>query len=1345
MSAISFEKHLPRLFLEQLDRHDEAKPFTLRLPAAVMMTDVSGFSALALELTREGAHGVEKLRGILDDYFGSLGAVVARHGGDISTFAGDAVIAVWPAHGDMPAAARLAAQCALGIQQEARGWSRGRHLNLTQRIAVACGEILICKLGGVNRKWLNVFAGQPVVDAGRACDVTTPGEVLLTPAVRDHLRADAATSVRDDGYARLDRLDGSVPAGVSSAERPPSALEPDRLASYLPDVLVRRAKSGQDEWLEEFRVVTAMFVKLDNIDFTRAEGPDALQGLTCAIQDVVHRYGGAMPYVQMDDKGLNFVIAFGIPTAAYEDDAVRALTAGLGVQNALRQLGVRPSIGIATGILFCGECGAQQRRQYSMIGPAINFAARLAGASTDDLLSDEDTAKAAGDKLSFTVAHNVRPKHADATVLALRPLKREKAPDTGRFGAMVGRADELQRLVGLLERAREGNAARLLISGEPGIGKSRLLRELRDAALSRGMGAVEGDARSIEANTPYFVWREGLAQLLARLARPGEAGRETLRRHFHGEPQLLQWAPLLNDILPLAIEETGLTNEIRGAARASSIHALLLALFKRACADAPMLLIIDDLQWIDALSAQALTMLAERLPELSLVVGSRPPEEGSGTAATEFCQSVALQKLSLGALNQAQTAEVIGHLCGLASVPDELSQLIQRRSDGNPFYIQQLTLELRESGHIEIVGGRCNLRKDIAERVANALPGTLRGVITSRVDRLGDDEQLVLKVASVFGRVFSEAGLSAIYPIAQQGKRIVEVLLGLLGSNLLTRETADGEPGYAFAHALVQEAVYELLPMAQRKRQHGRIADWLEEQHGDAIAGFFGVLANHCMLAEEFPRALNHLEGGALTAIRHSSYREAISNIEKAQRVASERQLDPDPLRRARWHTLLGDSHHELSEYKQAEQHYFTVLALLQRPFATGQLSQIGGVLANLARLMAAPAATPSAASTDAAAGGAPCLIAHAYSRLGEICYHKNKPLTLLQLTLMSFHAASKSKSIPEMSAAHGALAIAFGQAGLAGAARRYAQRAIDLAEARPSDVNAVAYAHLLAMVYASSRCDWPLLDASGSRAEALYSDLGDAFRIASAQALQLTGAIQRGQYQRAQAILDKMAPTIASGADARVAGWALDSKLQMAIACGQVARADIEARMSAAANVESLVDRLMSCGTVASAWLRLGETEQAMKSAAQGVELLLGQTPVAGAGYIYGPLGIVEALLAGWALQAPGAGPHALKTGRACAMLNTYTQQVPSTRPRGYFLLARHAELKGSKRQATSLWRKAAAAAQAQSMPYDQAAALLALGQRLPAGNPELAQAREIFASLRVPEPAIFQPTGST
>jgi class 3 adenylate cyclase len=417
----------------------------------------------------------------------------------------------------MQVATRLAAQCALNIQEEARGWLKDRRLNLTQRIAISCGEVLISKLGGANGKWLNVFAGQPIVDAGRACDVTTPGEVLLTREVWAQLENDASGAAFKDGYSRLDRLTTIAPP--DAAENPATSLGPTRLAAYIPDVLVRRAKSGHDEWLEEFRVVTVMFVKVENIDFTSPHGPEQLQAMTCAIQEVVQRYGGALPHVLMDDKGLNFLIAFGIPTAAYEDDAARALTAGLEIQRALRNIGMHPSIGVATGILYCGECGAEQRRQYSMIGPAINFASRLAGAAPDDLLSDEETAKAAGDKLSFTIAHNVRPKHAGATVLAFRPEWREKAPASGRVNAIVGRTIELQLLVSALERAREGEGARLLITGEPGIGKSRLLRELRAAAESLGMGVVGGDAQSLERKHAVFRLARG-AQNIAGAARP---------------------------------------------------------------------------------------------------------------------------------------------------------------------------------------------------------------------------------------------------------------------------------------------------------------------------------------------------------------------------------------------------------------------------------------------------------------------------------------------------------------------------------------------------------------------------------------------------------------------------------------------------------------------------------------------------------------------------------------------------------------------------------------------------------------------------------------------------------
>jgi tetratricopeptide (TPR) repeat protein len=341
----------------------------------------------------------------------------------------------------------------------------------------------------------------------------------------------------------------------------------------------------------------------------------------------------------------------------------------------------------------------------------------------------------------------------------------------------------------------------------------------------------------------------------------------------------------------------------------------------------------------------------------------------------------------------------------------------------------------------------------------------------------------------------------------------------------------------------------------------------------------------------------------------------------------------------------------------------------------------------------------------------------------------------VLHLTLLSVDQAQRDKAISELCAGYGALAVAFAQAGLTGVAQRHMQRAIALAEAHPSEVNDIAYAHLLAMVYASSQCDWHVLDTSGPRAEMLYADLGDGFRRASAQVLGLVGDVQRGNYARATTTLEQMAPYVATDAPPRVVGWYYDSLLQRDIARGRVVRADVEARARTAEQVESLVDKLTSCGNTASAWLRLGETANALAAAERGLQLL-GNAPVAGAGYIYGPLGVVEALL------ACGDRVDAAQTARACKMLETYTRRVPSTRPRGYFLLAYYEELLGSLGKAMKLWRKAAASAAKMSMPYDRAAALLALGQRLPPGNPELKEALTIFRSLDVPIPDLFQPT---
>ena len=238
-------------------------------------------------------------------------------------------------------------------------------------------------------------------------------------------------------------------------------------------------------------------------------------------------------------------------------------------------------------------------------------------------------------------------------------------------------------------------------------------------------------------------------------------------------------------------------------------------------------------------------------------------------------------------------------------------------------------------------------------------------------------------MASEFGRVFSVAGLAAIFPVAGQVGRIGKLLVGLAGSNLVTREAGAGPDDYAFSHALVQEAIYDLLPLAQSKRQHRRIADWLEEQHAGLMAGYHGVLARHCMLADEFPRAVDHLEGGASTALRHSAYREAIQHIETAQRLADERRLAADALGRARWHSLLGDGRDELSEVGPARAAYLKTLELLDRAYAPGALARAGGILAQLGRQMLAGGRAP--APLPAAQAEASRLASHAHAQLSEI------------------------------------------------------------------------------------------------------------------------------------------------------------------------------------------------------------------------------------------------------------------------------------------------------------------------------------------------------------------------
>ena len=292
----------------------------------------------------------------------------------------------------------------------------------------------------------------------------------------------------------------------------------------------------------------------------------------------------------MDDKGINLILAYGLPLYHQEDDAARAVEAAIALGAALKAADFVAAIGVATGESFCGVCG-EQRKQYSIIGSPINRAARLMQDAHGEPLFDQATVDATAGHFEFeSGAHGLR-----------RPRRRLACSPRPSAGALVGRESELQTLVEHLAKLPLGEGGLVLIQGEAGVGKSRLLAELGVESALHGVEVVQGAATSLEQGTPYYFWRQPLRQLLGVSATAGavEMGEQLLLR-LQGELELTARAPLLSDVLPLQLPETELSQQATGLARVAAIHELLIHLLTQAATRRPSAVHSwRDLHWLD--------------------------------------------------------------------------------------------------------------------------------------------------------------------------------------------------------------------------------------------------------------------------------------------------------------------------------------------------------------------------------------------------------------------------------------------------------------------------------------------------------------------------------------------------------------------------------------------------------------------------------------------------------------------------------------------------------------------------------------------------------------------------
>ncbi|MGZ9234868.1 MAG: AAA family ATPase, partial [Anaerolineales bacterium] len=615
-------------------------PVAEEIQAAVLFADISGFTLLTEHLAERGPTGVETLARILNEYFGQLINIIHDFGGDVVKFAGDAVIAVWPIVPDLPGSdapvnvsradqwqwTMRAAECAIEVHKRLTNYEV-ENANLYLKLAISMGRLNTAHVGGVFNRWEFLLTGTPLVELGIANNLARAGEILVTPSawklIRNDCNAEPMEFELRDAIAQGGRLESlNKPSSIFSSPKKlviPEGAE-NSLRPYIPGAIINRLTAGQGSWIAELRRVTVLFINLPDLDQqTKLENA---QNIARLIQRSVYRYEGSINKINVDDKGITIVGALGLPPFSHEDDPARGLQAALMIRKELTKLNIRSFIGVTTGRIFCGSVGNESRREYTIIGNAVNLSARLMGVASklDELiekygipiLTDRVTYESAKEAVELEPIASQQVKGRAEPVEVFHPLEQKKSvirPKT----ELIGRQEEKTLIANALQELARGTPHQtIVLQGEAGIGKSRLFEDLVRQAETLDVNMFSGGGDPVEKSNPYHAWRPifnrilGIEELLGKTEFTEEVQinirNNVVTKLEKIDADLARYAPLVDVILPISIPDNELTTAMSGEIRGSNVRELLTRLLSFEAEQSPVLVVMEDLHWFDSAS-----------------------------------------------------------------------------------------------------------------------------------------------------------------------------------------------------------------------------------------------------------------------------------------------------------------------------------------------------------------------------------------------------------------------------------------------------------------------------------------------------------------------------------------------------------------------------------------------------------------------------------------------------------------------------------------------------------------------------------------------------------------------
>jgi class 3 adenylate cyclase len=639
----------------------------------------------------------------------------------------------------------------------------------------------------------------------------------------------------------------------------------------------------------EYKQVTVLFADVvHSMDIAAAVGPERLREIMADLVDrcaaVVQRYGGTV------DKftGDGIMAVFGAPVAL-EDHAFRACLAALGVQEEAQRLAVdarerdgvdlQLRVGLNSGEVIAGEIGSGALG-YTAVGEQVGMAQRMESvAAPGGVMLSASTARLVEGAATLSEPELVQIKGADERVAARRLLGvPEGRLAVGRAESnLVGRRWELSAIESLLDRAVDGHGAVITLVGSPGIGKSRLAREVATIAAGREVEVFSAYCESHATDIAFHVVARLLRAATGVSDLDGQAARDRVRSRVPGadSEDLL----FLDDLLGIADSEVALPT-IDPDARRRRLTALVNA--ASLARQVPAVYIIEDAHWIDEVSE---SMLAEFLTVISqtpsLVLVTYRPEYRGALSRVPGAQTIALAPLS-----DSEIAALVSELLGSNASVGGVITIIAEKAAGNPFFAEEIVRDLAERG---VLRGNRNAYESTTDVGEVSVPATLQATIAARIDRLDPAAKRTLSAAAVIGSRFSRELLETL--------GIDPVLQDLLTGEFIDQIRFTGPPEYVFHHPLVRTVAYESQLKSDRAELHRRLAAAIEAREPQSADQNAALIAEHLEAAGDLHAAYGwHMR--AATWATNRDIAAAWLSWERANRIA-DALPDDDPDRAA--------------------------------------------------------------------------------------------------------------------------------------------------------------------------------------------------------------------------------------------------------------------------------------------------------------------------------------------------------------------------------------------------------------------------------------------------------------